>query len=1136
LEGYMSFHHLLLAFTQKRPGLIQLANSKIKQFIEEKECRDKEVTPDLGELIVSLSISSYKWEDFIPSLMDELFQRDARWILAKYPGLRNFEGKETISCIRMTQSFHATMTGKRLSMFQRFFMKEIACPSELEGNPNKCKILFDEYNSRFGRPVPGIARRLQLHSRKVLAAASWWEYFDLVGFCAPSSVSLSNWLRNSIELSDAREYHSEYQVLKYRENHIEGPKYDLHLNPKHCCCCGGHVFDLDDMKKAVGGKMIAQSSRMLYRNKERIDIAFVVDCTGSMTSWLESAKRQIRKIITQITSKTMFKVVRFALVEYRDFGGEGGYGSDRYVTRKKEFTSRINEIQSYVDAMRVGGGGNCEALSTGLYEAASLTWNNDAMRIIVHIGDQCAHGMGSSGDSYRDGSPNGRDALAIAHNLAKKGVVIYNVDCGSSYSSNSGLRQAFYHTLSFVTGGVCVNLQNAGILAEIVLGATMEEEVQDTLEVEVSKIYADVIARHLGARQDQLVYELTQRLKAAGVKVRCMLGNDDYSKAELKQIELIAFCTELKQVKAMQDKGGEYFMGIDSSRRGKKQIVDAKKRFATERQVRACLRRIQDKLTIRTFENRGCQYRTDQWKRTAFKGRWETFKDVSPEVAKFRPWLPLTGGQLAEATANIKKAGKIGVSGMKRTYRKKRRVKVSSGGWNTVSRGNDSAPPSNSRAEAGSPAEPVSSTSPWNVRPKQSSPAKIEVQPTRREAGEQASVGPINPQPVQPAPVQRAPRQSVQQPRRVQATMAPINAQPVQTAPVRRAPQQSNQPNRVSPARERFLSLSQESARSPTNMIRMSPGRVHSPGFQPKRQSPSRPPAAVQISPSRLPRAPIRSVPARVPATVRSAPAQPSVATIRSSPVQPPVPTVRSLPMQPLMTVQNSPVQPPVNFPLPSIVASVQTIQFNPSVGPLGLTFNLHDGLITAVNPHGQGAGYSVKPGELIIALNGLKYAPELLEIFRRSGNPFNITIAVPQVQTKLNLLPVPQNVPVAGASRSQTPQAPIGSQLKRSSRGSSSSSGSPRRNSRCRSRTPDSTPVIMPDMDKAVRITSRKAVDVNAISERLRYAGVFPKDVRLLNERCALATFNSVFSANLASRTDLGQGLKVELAQGKRV
>merc|ERR1719192_1343826 len=511
LEGYMAFHHLLLAFSMKYPKLVDIANQKIRDFCKNESVRDKEITPDVGELIVYLSISKYSWRQFFPAFAREVFDRNARWILAKYPGLRDVEGDKLRSCIRLTQSFLATKTGKRLAAFQCFFMNEIACPTELQGNPDKVKILFNEYNARLGKPVRGMAERLQIHSRKVLAMSNWFDYFNLVGFSAPTSVELSNWLGQSIARSGLKRYHNNDLILRYRENHVESPNYIKHQNPFMCMCAGGQVFNLEDATSM-------ETCTLVSKPKTRIDIAFVVDCTGSMGSWLTQAKKSIQKIIKDVNEKTQFKKVRFALVPYRDHSpGEGFPG---YVVKKFEFTSNLTQMQKNVDTLSAGGGADApEAMSCGLATAAGLTWNRDAMQLLIHIGDEKPHGLTTDGhDNYPDGCPDGHDALRVAHNLAKKGIPIYNVYCGYS---NGGLTETFYHALSHLTHGQCVSLDDASTLSKIVLGAAMEEETMDKITQKVMPIWDVVHERHAHARDDQIIYEIYQRLKADKFKVKC---------------------------------------------------------------------------------------------------------------------------------------------------------------------------------------------------------------------------------------------------------------------------------------------------------------------------------------------------------------------------------------------------------------------------------------------------------------------------------------------------------------------------------------------------------------------------------------------------------------------------------------
>jgi len=751
LEGYMGFHHLLLAFAMKYPQLIEIANEKIRSFCKNESVRDKEITPDIGELIVYLSISKYSWKQFFPAFAREVFDRNVRWILSKYPGLRNLEGDNLRSCIRMTQSFLATKTGKRLAAFQSFFMNEIACPSELQTCEDKVQILFKEYNSRLGKPVEGMAERLQIHSRKVLAMSNWFDYFSLVGFAAPTSVELSNWLRQSIARSGLKRYHNNDLILRYRENHVESPNYIKHQNPFMCMCAGGQVFNLEDATSM-------ETCTLVSKPKTRIDIAFVVDCTGSMGSWLTQAKKSIQKIIKDVNEKTQFKKVRFALVPYRDHSpGEGPNG---YVVKKFEFTSNIQQMQKNVNTLSAGGGADApEAMSCGLATAAGLTWNRDAMQLLIHIGDEKPHGLTSDGhDNYPDGCPDGHDALRVAHNLAKKGIPIYNVYCGRS---NGGLTQTFYHALSHITHGQCVSLKNADTLSKIVLGAAMEEQTMNRISQKIAPIWDKVHERHPHARDDQIIYELYQRLKADKFEVECVLGGAELSKDAMHSIETIAFCTDLKQCKAMQDKAGEHFYSYTS---GDGQITKATKKLINEGQVRKWYKRNKKILAIAEFKKRGCQYAQPQWQKSAAEERQNICGIAKFGKRSIRPWAKVDRNRVQKVFNQAGKLAKEGPKGTPLLVKAGTAVKApTTSAWSAKSQAGP-APPTGNAAPQPRPAQPRN-VAPMRPPMRTSAPRTVAA-PQPRPRNVPSATSTHNAAPTQPRP-RTAPRAGPMPPRNV---------------------------------------------------------------------------------------------------------------------------------------------------------------------------------------------------------------------------------------------------------------------------------------------------------------------------------------------------------------------------------
>jgi uncharacterized protein with von Willebrand factor type A (vWA) domain len=81
-----------------------------------------------------------------------------------------------------------------------------------------------------------------------------------------------------------------------------------------------------------------------------LDVCFVLDCTGSMSAWIESAKQQIRAITEGILPKILKQhpgiqlEMRFALVGYRDISD----GAHQFVI--EPFVNKINGLQAKVGA------------------------------------------------------------------------------------------------------------------------------------------------------------------------------------------------------------------------------------------------------------------------------------------------------------------------------------------------------------------------------------------------------------------------------------------------------------------------------------------------------------------------------------------------------------------------------------------------------------------------------------------------------------------------------------------------------------------------------------------------------------------------------------------------------------------
>ncbi len=146
-----------------------------------------------------------------------------------------------------------------------------------------------------------------------------------------------------------------------------------------------------DIPLSIGGGALAGSGPgggfgdvVQGMRKVGIDLALVIDTTGSMQSVIEDVKREVRGFIGDL--QEMVPASRVAVVAYRDKGEE-------YVTKWVDFSYKTAKVQGFVDGLRADGGGDYEeavkqAIAVALTE---LSWGKRSRRIIILIGGSPPH-------------------------------------------------------------------------------------------------------------------------------------------------------------------------------------------------------------------------------------------------------------------------------------------------------------------------------------------------------------------------------------------------------------------------------------------------------------------------------------------------------------------------------------------------------------------------------------------------------------------------------------------------------------------------------------------------------------------------------------------------------------------------
>jgi hypothetical protein len=120
---------------------------------------------------------------------------------------------------------------------------------------------------------------------------------------------------------------------------------------------------------------------------DEVDIAFVVDATGSMGDEIEFLKLELEDVIRSTMSKYSSLTLNAASVFYRDKG-------DEYLTRKAAFNDDLLKTLNFIKLQRAGGGGDTpEAMDEALATAIdSLHWRKTARtRLLFLIVDAPPH-------------------------------------------------------------------------------------------------------------------------------------------------------------------------------------------------------------------------------------------------------------------------------------------------------------------------------------------------------------------------------------------------------------------------------------------------------------------------------------------------------------------------------------------------------------------------------------------------------------------------------------------------------------------------------------------------------------------------------------------------------------------------
>lgn len=228
-----------------------------------------------------------------------------------------------------------------------------------------------------------------------------------------------------------------------------------------------------------------------------LDVALVVDATGSMGDELEYLKVELSSIAKRVKREFPDVDQRFALVVYRDEG-------DQYVTRAFDFTADMARLDRRLGRQSADGGGDYpEAMDAALHDASELSWRTQpgAARVAFLIADAPPHPRAMA------------ETMNAVENLRAQGVGIYPV-AASGVASEAEL---VMRASAVATGGQYLFLtDDSGVgnpHAEPHIPCYAVEQLRDAMG---RMLVTEIAGRHIEADPRRLVRHVGQQ-SAPGV-------------------------------------------------------------------------------------------------------------------------------------------------------------------------------------------------------------------------------------------------------------------------------------------------------------------------------------------------------------------------------------------------------------------------------------------------------------------------------------------------------------------------------------------------------------------------------------------------------------------------------------------
>jgi hypothetical protein len=304
---------------------------------------------------------------------------------------------------------------------------------------------------------------------------------------------------------------------------------------------GNTVYNLSAFANGVNQMSVEKACNI----SNEVDIAFVVDATGSMGDEIEFLKLELEDVVRNTMEKYSSLSVRAASVFYRD-------KRDEYLTKSVMFNEDLLKALNFIKLQSAGGGGDYpEAVDDALATALdSLQWNKNARtRLLFLVLDAPPHGSAKE------------RIQQLTQRAAAMGIRIVSLACSGTDKSTEFLLRS----MALATNGTYTFLTNhSGV------GGNHIEPTTDKYQVELlNNLLQRTIAQYLYAKDcsgtDMLQPDTRQPGNILSVKLYPNPTNGRFTietKNDLKEIFITDFTGKILMRLQAADKKGRWQVDI----------------------------------------------------------------------------------------------------------------------------------------------------------------------------------------------------------------------------------------------------------------------------------------------------------------------------------------------------------------------------------------------------------------------------------------------------------------------------------------------------------------------------------------------------------------------------------------------